>query len=89
MEFLKFDWEIINISSTSMELKLTFENPNYVSVYAEKDVISIHFWRTHTFMADLNDEHKLIVPSGYFIIHALPMLDVATSMEIMDKEQIK
>ena len=41
-EKLKFEVEVINFSSELLSMQITFENPAYVSIMSEKDVLVVN-----------------------------------------------
>ena len=47
---LEFNWTISRLWSLGLEIELTFDHPELVSVYQSKDILQIQFFNSHQFM---------------------------------------
>ena len=63
---LEFDWEIVSLSRTQMQIQLNFRDPIYISSSWEPDKIQISFHNTE-FWLRTDDRYQFALPEGYFL----------------------
>ena len=74
---LEFDWEIVSLSRTQMQIQLNFRDPIYISSSWEPDKIQISFHNTE-FWLRTDDRYQFALPEGYFLQEDLPPQKAST-----------
>lgn len=75
---LQVDFEILSVEQHQMVIQLQFENPDYVSIGYDPDLIQLSF---HNSKQWLVTPTGFYVPEGYFVQSTLPLLQTTVILK--------
>lgn len=67
----QFTWKLLNFDQKNMEIKIDFENPEYIS-FEDKDLMQISFFNTIAWLRSEEEDEEAAIPEGYSVEIILP-----------------